>query len=102
VDVEGAVLRPLELLRAEPDPFRSSTMIHFHQSFASRVKIALYDVRGRRVRMLLDEWLDAGEHRIAWDGGAEDGRPLPSGVYLCRLSRGTLMPTVDRPVVLAR
>ncbi len=55
---------------------------------AQRIKLAVYDLRGREVRRLTDATLPAGEHRLAWDGDDDAGRPLPSGPYLLHLVTG--------------
>jgi flagellar hook assembly protein FlgD len=54
---------------------------------ATRVHLAVFDLRGRRVRNLLDgELVPAGDHDIDWDGRSADGRSAASGVYLVRVS----------------
>ena len=45
----------------------------------------MFDLRGERVRRLLESAVQPGEHRLAWDGRDEAGRRLASGVYFCRL-----------------
>jgi flagellar hook assembly protein FlgD len=52
------------------------------------VKVAVYDLSGRRVRVLEDADLSAGRHQAPWDSRDEAGRPLPSGVYLYRIEEG--------------
>jgi len=51
-----------------------------------QVTAALYDLLGRRVRLLLDEPHPAGIFALQWDGKNDAGSPVPSGVYLlqCR------------------
>ena len=48
----------------------------------------VFDVRGRRVRSLLDEDLAAGHHTVIWDGLDGGGRPTASGVYFVRVASG--------------
>jgi len=56
---------------------------------AVRVRLAVYDLRGRRVRDLLEGVRAGGGHyAVPWDGRDDRGRPLPSGVYLYRLTAG--------------
>ena len=52
----------------------------------ARVRIAIYDVSGRVVRVLLDRSVAAGRHTLTWDGRDEQGRHVPSGIYFTRLS----------------
>ncbi|MBK9303301.1 MAG: hypothetical protein IPM94_05285 [bacterium] len=48
-------------------------------------RLAIHDLRGRRVRA----WtLAAGDYLVSWDGRDEQGRRLPSGVYIVRLEHG--------------
>jgi hypothetical protein len=85
--LEGDPAAPHEFLAA-PNPFREVTRIHFHLPRAGLAEIAVYDLAGRRVARLSGGWLPAGEHTLAWDGAAGDGRRLPAGVYLCRVRSG--------------
>jgi flagellar hook assembly protein FlgD len=49
------------------------------------VSVDLYDLRGRRVRRLVDEVRPAGGSVTVWDGRDDDGRGMSSGVYFCIL-----------------
>ena len=74
------------LLRSNvPNPFNPKTTIGFHLPEAGPVSLVVFDVGGRRVRGLLEGWLPAGEHAVAWDGLDDSGRSLPSGLYFYRL-----------------
>ena len=55
---------------------------------AGRASLVIYDVAGRRVRMLLDGESAAGLHEVRWDRAADDGGRVPAGVYFYRLSAG--------------
>lgn len=81
-----APLRRLELLPGTPNPFGSGSVIAFGLPDASSAFLEVFDVRGRRVRILLDKTLPAGRHRVTWDGRDHDGRPVGDGVYFVRLS----------------
>ncbi len=74
------------LLGNEPNPFNPRTVIALRAERAGPVRLAVHDVRGRRVRSLLATALAAGEtRRITWDGRDDAGRAVPAGVYLVRL-----------------
>ncbi len=68
-----------------PNPFNPSTEIRFTLPESGRVQLAIFDVSGRKVRDLFDARLDAGEHRLNWDGHDAQGRNPGSGCYLARL-----------------
>jgi len=62
------------------------------------VRVAVYDVRGRRIRTLHDGTLGAGYHRIRWDRFVEGGGPAAAGVYFLRVDAPAFRET--RKVVL--
>jgi len=51
-------------------------------------ELSVYDVAGRLVRTLVDEWMDAGTRSVVWDGRDETGAAVAPGVYLFRLELG--------------
>lgn len=73
------------LVVSAPNPFRAITTIRFSMPEAGPATLAIHDIAGRRVRMLLDGAVDAGERRFVWDGRDDAGRALASGVYFYRL-----------------
>jgi hypothetical protein len=74
-----------QLLGAAPNPFNPQTRIRFELARPARVKLAIFDVTGARVRLLLDAPRPAGHHEIGWDGRDERGRDVVTGMYFCRL-----------------
>ena len=48
---------------------------------------AIYDLQGRRVRTLLDEVAEAGDHRLIWDGVDDRSRAVSPGVSGARRGR---------------
>ena len=63
-----------------------------------RVRVALYDVAGRQVRVLADRVFAAGEHTLQWDGTSDAGGKVARGVYFVKSSNE---PTARRVVVLS-
>lgn len=74
-----------KLLGAAPNPFNPETKIRFELSRGARVRLLIFDVRGSRVRTLLDAPRPAGHHEVGWDGRDEQGRAVATGMYFCRL-----------------
>jgi hypothetical protein len=83
-----------------PNPFNSATELVFSLPSETRATIHIYDILGRRVRTLHDEVLPAGAHRGVFDGTADDGQALASGVYYARISAAGLRMT--RALVLIK
>jgi len=74
------------LLYNAPNPFNPATVIHFvAPSGGGDVRLEIYDLQGKLVRVLVDGFVSEGPQTRMWDGRNADGRPLPSGVYLYRL-----------------
>jgi hypothetical protein len=86
VDVGGVPPVPLATLYVNtPNPFNPRTTIAFDLPRAGRVRLEIFDVRGRRLCGLVAAVLPAGAHRVIWDGMLESGMPAPSGTYVYRL-----------------
>jgi hypothetical protein len=83
--VPGPIASPRFQLRSYPSPFRSAAMIHYELPGQGHTELAIYDVRGSKVRTLVDRVLPAGVGRASWDGRDQSGRELPSGLYFVRL-----------------
>lgn len=85
------------LLPNVPNPFNPVTEIHFELTASSPVRIAVYDLSGRRVRTLIEGHLPAGAHHQVWNGRDDHGRTLASGAYYVRMVAGT---RIDRRKVM--
>jgi len=77
------------LVRPSPNPFNPRTSIRFELPARTAVRLVVYDVKGRVVRVLLDgDVRNAGPHAVPWDGRDAQGRDAPSGTYIVRLQAG--------------
>jgi hypothetical protein len=72
-----------------PNPFANETDFTFIISRAGVVTIKIYTVAGRLIRVLDQQWADAGFNHIHWDGCDEDGERVANGVYLYKFSAST-------------
>jgi hypothetical protein len=68
-----------------PNPFNPSTSIDISLQKDSEIKLNIYDILGRQVRNLLDNYYRAGEVTALWDGKDNNGNQVPSGIYLYKL-----------------
>lgn len=81
VEPDASQLLPRDrLLQNFPNPFNPATMITYQIGSAGYVKLAVYDVLGQQVAVLLDGPVQAGTHQARWDASG-----YSSGVYVCRL-----------------
>lgn len=74
-----------KLLGVSPNPLNPRATIRFAIPERARVRIAVYDVAGRRVATIADRAFDAGANAVSWDGTTDGGRAAASGVYLIRM-----------------
>lgn len=110
--VDGGTPTSTLLYQNFPNPFpaagRDSTCLWFDLSVSGMVELDILDLRGNRVRRLiptpdLPSFMSAGRYgrgqsgstlcdpRLMWDGRADDGHPLPAGVYLAKLKAPGLL-----------
>ncbi|RPI00022.1 MAG: T9SS C-terminal target domain-containing protein [Calditrichaeota bacterium] len=68
-----------------PNPFNSLVHIRFKSNGLGNVRVLIYGMDGRLIRRLIDKSFVPGDHEIVWDGIAEEGRSVPSGIYVIRL-----------------
>jgi len=78
-----------------PNPFNPRTVVSCQWPVASRVSLVVYDLLGREVARLLDEWKEAGTYSIEFHGAK-----LSSGVYVYRLTAGEYVQC--RKMILAK
>ena len=72
-----------------PNPFNPMTTITMALPRSERVRLAVFDLRGRLVRVLVDEERAAGDHDVIWTGLDDRGHQVVSGVYVCRMAAGS-------------
>ncbi|MBN2566237.1 MAG: T9SS type A sorting domain-containing protein [Candidatus Eisenbacteria bacterium] len=93
--------RAASLRLSRPNPFSSGTILSFTvPDPACQVEIIVYDVAGRVVRTLVDDWVTGGSQSVRWDGRTDRGADAASGVYFLSASIGDFRAT--RKVVLVR
>lgn len=83
-----------------PNPFGAATRFVYTLPEPGRVRLAVFDISGREVRVLTEAMRPSGRHEATWDGRADRGRRVPGGVYFARLEFGGRVET--RKVILAR
>jgi len=72
-----------------PNPFNPSTTIAFSIPETGRVRVSVYNVKGEKIKDLLNTEMTRGNHRLVWDGRDNCSNPVSSGIYFVRINTGT-------------
>jgi flagellar hook assembly protein FlgD len=83
-----------------PNPFNPRTTIAFDLAQAGTVEVAIFNIRGERVRMLESAEEPVGRYQATWDGLDDHGHDVATGTYICRLM--TAHGSETKKMVLAR
>jgi len=74
-----------KLIAVWPNPFTSKVNISLNLENASNLELSIYSIDGRKIKTLANSFYSASNHNFEWDGYAENGNKIPSGIYLIRL-----------------
>jgi len=78
---ELPVVQRTALHGIHPNPFNPRTTVRFDLQKSGPVRLRIYDVRGRLVQVLADEWMQPGRYEMVWEGDDRKGSRVASGVY---------------------
>jgi hypothetical protein len=92
--------RATALQQNYPNPFNPATSVAFRLSSREHVTLAVYDVSGRRVAMLVDSEVEPGVSSVQWDGRDSEGLDVSSGIYFARMTVGSEL--FERKMTLLR
>ena len=76
-----------------PNPFNPTTTISFSIKEKTPVELIIYNILGQKVRTLVNQSLEPGEHSIVWNGTDNKGRSVASGIYFYRMKAGNYSET---------
>ena len=82
-----------------PNPFNPGTTIGYNLPNKASVKLAIYDIRGRKVATLVEQIQDAGTNTVKWNGKDDSGRSVAAGVYFYRIHANDFVQTSKMVVV---
>jgi len=69
-----------------PNPFNPTTRITYQLNKATQVQLSVYDITGREVNRLIDQYQPIGEYSVEWNSNARSGQKMASGIYFAKLS----------------
>ncbi|MCK4312468.1 MAG: right-handed parallel beta-helix repeat-containing protein [Candidatus Cloacimonetes bacterium] len=93
---DDVIIQPIlcELYQNYPNPFNPETTIRFTTETTENTetcppwRIVIYNIKGQKVKTLVNEVLPAGEHSVIWNGRDSNGNRVSSGIYFYKLQSG--------------
>ena len=76
----------LKLSQNYPNPFNPTTTINYSLKENSKVSLKIYNIKGQKVKILVNEILPAGEYSAIWNGKDSNGNQVSSGIYFYKLN----------------
>ena len=82
----GGVTTPFNLQPNHPNPFSRITTIPYIVTESSHIKVTIYDLIGREIKVLMEGYLLADTYEEEWDGTDTYGNRVRNGIYFCHIS----------------
>jgi hypothetical protein len=90
---ENSIIAKTSLNGNYPNPFNPTTTIAFSLASPSFVSLEVFNVKGEKVRTLVNGTLEASDHNVTWNGNDDSGKPVASGVYFYKMKADNFMQT---------
>ena len=88
VNLKNSIPKEFSLSQNYPNPFNSTTLIQYGLKENVNVKITVYDILGRVVKSLVNDYQDAGFRSVTWDGTDNSGSSVATGLYIYKIEAG--------------
>lgn len=100
----GIEIQEVENIKYElsnyPNPFNPTTTILFSIQDNSKVELTIYNLKGQKVKTLINDNFEKGIHSILWNGNDESGNAVSSGVYLYKLKVNDKIEAIKKCLLL--
>jgi hypothetical protein len=93
IDIDEIVPDHYILHQNHPNPFNPVTTIQYDLRENSRINLNVYDLLGRKVRELVNDYQPAGTKSVIWNGTNDQGAAVSAGVYLFQIQAGEFVQT---------
>jgi uncharacterized protein (DUF362 family) len=84
-NISGKTINKELIFEVYPNPVTDHAQIKFEIPVTSRTKLSLYDINGKLISSLFDNYLSAGLHTITCEIQDQNGKSLNPGIYICLL-----------------
>ena len=82
-----------------PNPFNPETTISFSIQSDINVELSIFNIKGQKIKTLINEQMQKGKHNAIWSGVDENNKPVSSGIYLYKIKAGK-QESVNRMLLL--
>ncbi|MCD4697955.1 MAG: T9SS type A sorting domain-containing protein, partial [Bacteroidales bacterium] len=86
IAIHENISKNFNLLNIYPNPFNESTVISYRLNVSGRASLKIYDMTGHEIRTLVNKKQETGKHSVVWDGTTDNGKPVGTGIYFCKLN----------------
>ena len=83
-----------------PNPFNPTTTIEFSIQYDSSVEFSIFNIKGQKIKTLVQSDLSKGAHSFIWSGDDDFGSSISSGVYLYKLKVNGKIEAVSKCILL--
>jgi hypothetical protein len=93
---EGIEIQPDQYFISQnyPNPFNPVTRIQYQIPVRSNVKLQVFDITGRLVKVLSNKEQEAGTHIVSWNATDDSGTSVATGIYFLRINAGAYTNTI--------
>ncbi len=84
-DALNTAVNEFRIFQNFPNPFNPSTTISYQVPDAARVKVSVYDINGKLVKILFNGVQREGNHQVVWNGTNRQDKIVASGIYIYRV-----------------
>lgn len=91
VEIPGEIVNKFSLERIYPNPTYGKVMIRYSIGVGSPVKLIIYDISGREISTLVNQFQSVGTYKVEWDGRDNIGNLVRSGSYFYILEAGNFI-----------
>jgi photosystem II stability/assembly factor-like uncharacterized protein len=93
VEIDSRIPKEFLLYQNYPNPFNPTTTIRYALPEGRDVHIVIYDVAGRKITDLVNNYQTAGSYEVTWNGKDDAGNSVASGVYFTTIKAGNVVQT---------
>ncbi len=76
-----------------PNPFNPKTQINFNLKKSAFVSLNIYNIKGQKIKSLINNVVSAGNHSVIWKGTDDNSHKVSSGIYFYRMKSGNYTST---------